>query len=78
MIVVPRVRAVLLHWDEAQANNRLPEPDPRLPTYEGLPREVEGELVIVPVDNLGYTQYLVNGYQVDPSTIKVLDDGADA
>jgi hypothetical protein len=67
-----------LHWDEAQANNRLPEPDPRLPTYEGLPREVEGELVIVPVDNLGYTQYLVNGYQVDPSTIKVLDDGADA
>ncbi|MCK4177790.1 hypothetical protein [Aciditerrimonas ferrireducens] len=75
---MPRVRAVLLDWDKAQANNLLPEPDPRLPTYEGLPREVEGELVLVPVDNLGYTQYVVNGYQVDPSTIEVLDDGADA
>jgi hypothetical protein len=41
-----RVRAKLSGWDEVQANNRLQFPDPGLPTYEGMPEFVEGDLSV--------------------------------
>jgi len=68
-----RVRARLLEWDEVQANNAEECPDPRLPTYEGLEPDVEGQLVVkqvhVPEAGIHYTSYRVAGYSVDPKSI---------
>jgi len=41
-----RVRARVFRWDEIQANNKEEFPDPSLPTLEGVPEFVEGELQI--------------------------------
>lgn len=39
-----RVRAKLFGWDEVLANNASEFPDPGLPTYDGMPKYVEGVL----------------------------------
>ena len=41
-----RVRARVFRWDEVQANNKEEFPDPSLPTLEGVPEFVQGELQI--------------------------------
>ncbi len=36
------VRARVRDWARCQANNQLEYPDPRLPSYEGIPEWIEG------------------------------------
>ena len=70
-----RVRARRLTWDAVQANNRLGEPDPELPTYEHLDEWVEGELhrrhvirsELLPA--IDYVNVTVGDEDVDEATI---------
>jgi hypothetical protein len=73
-----RVRARLYFWDEVQANNTEQFPDPSLPTLEGMPEYVQGELQIRHVKSRwgAYTAYSITTddysapVDVDKSTIE--------
>ena len=77
-----RVQARVLRWDEVQANNSEEFPDPRLPTLEGVPEFIQGELRIdrVKAPWGEYTTYSVipegNSVpiDVDEKTIEPLED----
>ena len=73
-------------WDEAQANDKLENPDPTLPSYEGLPKEITGTLEIGNVAAQSATRsdgkeigiparvaYSVGGVEVDPASIKEIE-----
>jgi hypothetical protein len=71
-----RARGRLSGYDEAQANNLEDYPDPALPTYEGLDAWQEGPYVVrhvsVPFAHIDYEKHTINGYDVDPATVRVL------
>jgi hypothetical protein len=60
-------------WDEAMANNALDEPDPSIPTLEGMAEMVTGTLDIshvhIPSQGIAYTRYSVDGVDVDPDSL---------
>lgn len=60
-----------LMWDEAQANNALEHPDPRLPTYEGVPEHIRGPVQITQVTTRfgSYTRYEIGDVDVDPDSL---------
>ena len=53
----------------------IADPDPALPTYEGLDEWVEGEYVTrhvsVPQAGIDYDQHMIDGFEVDPTTVVV-------
>jgi hypothetical protein len=65
------VTAVPLGVAEAKANNKLRMVDPRIPTMEGAPDTVTGELEVVTVYSYwGVRQdHMVSGWLVDPASI---------
>lgn len=69
-----RVRARRLGWDAVQANNRLRDPDPSLPTYEGLSQWVEGALAVRHVHSdlagIDYDKVTVEGADVEPASVE--------
>ncbi len=71
-----RARGRLYGWDEVMANNAEEFPDPALPTHEGLDEWADGEYVLrhvsVPEAGIDYVQHLINGSEVDPTTVTVL------
>jgi len=65
------VTAVPMGLAAARANNKLKMVDPRIPTVEGAPNAVIGELRVVTVHSYwGVRQdYIVDGWTVDPASI---------
>ena len=71
-----RARGRLFGWDAVQANELEEYPDPALPTYENCPEWVEGlyetRHVSVPMAGIDYIQHLIDGFEVDPTTVVTL------
>jgi hypothetical protein len=68
------VRARVMGWREAQAENERDEPDPDVPALVGAPEFVEGALTSYLVDEpqagLHYVKYMVSGYDIEADDVE--------
>lgn len=70
-----RAKGRLCEWDRAVANNAKEFPDPKLPTYKGLPEWAEAATSPAMSRSPGgmdYVKHTIAGFDVDPTTVVVL------
>ena len=72
------VRARVDGWLEAQIENAEEFPDPAVPTLEGVPEWVEGEVFthFDDIPHLGIREmvYFVAGYRIEPDSVQVINE----
>jgi hypothetical protein len=73
------VKARISGWDEAQEDDYVASHEQSLdvvPTFDGVPEWVEGELEgfdVQVTSSIGYFKHIVDGYDVDPDTVEKLE-----